>query len=180
MAENTAKFTIDVTPVYCGEKKSIEFSYELPPESVAVGNDISFLTPVTASGSITETVSGNGDSEGYVELALTVSTKIGTHCARCLDDVESDYTITAKYGVTPFLQNAEENETCIMTDEGLLDIASVARTLFLLNLPSRFLCSEDCKGICQGCGANLNREPCTCTEKEVDPRLSALKNFFKG
>lgn len=71
MAENTAKFTIDVTPVYCGEKKRIEFSYELPPESVAVGNDISFLTPVTASGSIAETVSGNGDSEGYVELALT-------------------------------------------------------------------------------------------------------------
>ena len=180
MAENTAYFKIDVTPVYCGEKKCIEFSYELSPESVEMGNDIEFLTPVTASGTVSETVSGSGDSEGYVELSLTVSTKIGTHCARCLDDVERDFEISAKYGVTPYLQNAEENETCIMTEEGILDIASVARTLFLLNLPSRFLCTEDCRGLCQGCGANLNRETCTCTEKEVDPRLSALKNFFKG
>jgi len=29
----------------------------------------------------------------------------------------------------------------------------------------RILCREDCKGLCPGCGANLNIEPCRC-EKE--------------
>ena len=49
--------------------------------------------------------------------------------------------------------------------------------IFVLNMDSKMLCSEDCKGLCCGCGTNLNFEDCSC-EKEVDPRLAALKQLL--
>lgn len=42
-----------------------------------------------------------------------------------------------------------------------------------LTLPAKPLCSEDCKGICQRCGADLNSEECDCGP-EIDPRWEAL------
>ena len=47
------------------------------------------------------------------------------------------------------------------------------------------LCKEDCKGLCQGCGANLNIEACSCNESAndeeiIDPRFAKLKDIFKN
>jgi uncharacterized protein len=36
------------------------------------------------------------------------------------------------------------------------------------------LCKSDCKGICPGCGVDLNREKCRCSGKTVDPRWEKL------
>ncbi|NMA14219.1 MAG: DUF177 domain-containing protein [Clostridia bacterium] len=41
------------------------------------------------------------------------------------------------------------------------------------------LCREDCKGLCPICGSNLNIKQCRCERESIDPRLAALKNFFK-
>jgi uncharacterized protein len=45
-----------------------------------------------------------------------------------------------------------------------------------LNLPSRVLCREDCRGLCSECGADLNLEECRC-EKPIDPRWQALADL---
>jgi uncharacterized protein len=37
------------------------------------------------------------------------------------------------------------------------------------------LCKPDCKGLCPRCGANRNRQPCTCVGD--DPRWEALANL---
>ena len=47
-----------------------------------------------------------------------------------------------------------------------VDITSDIREELLLTMPSRFLCSEECKGLCPGCGANLNDGKCTCGKKK--------------
>ncbi|HPX18389.1 MAG TPA: DUF177 domain-containing protein, partial [Deltaproteobacteria bacterium] len=44
----------------------------------------------------------------------------------------------------------------------------------VLALPLRFICDEQCKGLCPECGANLDREECRCREKPADPRLQKL------
>lgn len=58
----------------------------------------------------------------------------------------------------------------------VLDLAALVREELLLALPDKPLCREDCKGICARCGAELNREACTCAP-EVDPRWGALKGW---
>ena len=45
-----------------------------------------------------------------------------------------------------------------------LDIDKDVREEMLLNFPMKVLCSEDCKGICSGCGANLNNQKCSCAK----------------
>ena len=44
-------------------------------------------------------------------------------------------------------------------------------------LPSKFLCDDDCKGLCPKCGANLNEGPCEC-KKDIDPRFEALLSLL--
>ena len=58
-----------------------------------------------------------------------------------------------------------------------IDLTDLVREQILLDLPTQILCREDCKGLCQKCGANLNEVNCNCAENETDPRWSALKNL---
>ena len=49
----------------------------------------------------------------------------------------------------------------------------------LVNLPMKVLCRENCKGICNRCGANLNYETCECDKSTPDPRMSVIQDIFK-
>ena len=50
----------------------------------------------------------------------------------------------------------------------------IAEQIFLA-LPYKVLCSETCKGICPGCGVNLNDETCTCKQDENKSAFSVLR-----
>ena len=43
-----------------------------------------------------------------------------------------------------------------------VDLSKVVDDLIMINSPMNFLCDEDCKGICVGCGSNLNKQECKC------------------
>ena len=49
----------------------------------------------------------------------------------------------------------------------------------LLELPSKMLCQEDCRGLCPICGKDLNEGPCGCEHDTTDPRWDALKSLFQ-
>lgn len=175
MAQSIKDGKIDITPVYNGEIKEMEFSFELPEEDCGI-SDITFDVPVKAYGIVTRRAFGKDGSEGYTELSLKVTADISTQCARCLEDVKEKLEYTKVYGLTK-TNVSEDSEDYITTENGVLDALDVARTLLLLNIPMRFLCREDCAGLCSGCGANLNCEKCRCEKDEVDPRLAVLKNL---
>lgn len=59
----------------------------------------------------------------------------------------------------------------------LLDLAGLAWQQFVLALPVKPLCREDCKGLCAACGADLNQGGCACDNDEPDPRMAALRNL---
>ena len=80
--------------------------------------------------------------------------KIQTQCALCLKD------ITLPIG---------SDKICIFREkvpDEIVDITDDIREEILLALPDRFKCSEDCKGLCPGCGADLNNEPCRCRKRK--------------
>ena len=47
-----------------------------------------------------------------------------------------------------------------------------------LNFPSKILCKEDCLGLCQRCGKDLNEGDCGCKDDEIDPRLAPLAKLL--
>ena len=75
------------------------------------------------------------------------------------------------------MENGDSDEIVLLED-GAVDVGELARTAFILEMDAKTLCSEDCKGLCPGCGVDLNQGSCTC-KKEVDPRLAVLARLLE-
>lgn len=48
-----------------------------------------------------------------------------------------------------------------------IDLTEMMRQEIILHFPFIPVCSESCKGICQSCGADLNKKKCQCKAEEV-------------
>ncbi|HUK92326.1 MAG TPA: DUF177 domain-containing protein, partial [Blastocatellia bacterium] len=92
-------------------------------------------------------------------------------CARCLGPVEvpieEDFDLFYVPAADPRLLNeerelAEEDLTVGVYRGDFIDLADVVREQIELTLPMARLCSEDCRGLCVDCGANLNEGGCSC------------------
>ena len=136
-----------------------------------VFDDVTVLAPVTVEGTVV-------NRAGYIVLTEAASISYRTHCARCLADVEDtaqfqcEKTVADEKGLLR-LENTE-NDDYVQVRGGKLDLDAPICDEILLSFPMRILCSEDCRGLCAGCGADLNREACRCAKKTVDPRLAKL------
>ena len=136
-----------------------------------VFDDVVVLEPVAVNGSVIK-------RGGYITLTAEASMSYRTHCARCLAEVEDtvrflcEKTVADEKGLLR-LENTE-NDDYVQIKGGKLDLDAPICDEILLGFPMRMLCADDCKGLCAGCGVDLNREACRCTKKEVDPRLAKL------
>lgn len=121
-------------------------------------------------------------------LVGTAQTTLEMACSRCVEPFHVPVDAKFDLSYVPQTQNAGEVEQEIGDEdlatayhrEGLIDVIELLREQFLLALPMKPLCSEDCKGLCVECGANLNRTTCGCNPQWEDPRLAALKVLLKS
>jgi len=60
---------------------------------------------------------------------------------------------------------------------GEINLVDVLREDVWLAWKADVICSDSCKGMCQGCGVNLNVEKCKCTEDKSDHPFAALRNL---
>lgn len=106
-------------------------------------------------------------------------------CDRCLEpqkrpvDIELDLEFVPEraFGADDNLElQPSEMNIDALADEHI-DTAEIAREQILLEMPQQFFCREDCQGLCQKCGTNLNETDCGCSDTEIDPRWAALKNL---
>ncbi len=108
-------------------------------------------------------------------------------CSRCLSRFEEKfnfpfcitYSPLPTRGVSPEKELSWDDLEVTFYEEEELDVGAVVREELILALPVHALCQESCKGLCVGCGADLNCEPCRCAALGVDPRLARLADFFK-
>jgi uncharacterized protein len=130
------------------------------------------------------TVEGSATRKGeQVRLCGTIKTEVELLCDRCAAPqraplaVEFDTSFIPQEVEAVKAENVElQAEDLILSayEGGAVDLDELVREQILLALPSRHLCREECKGLCQTCGANLNEKECSCEQGEVDPRWAAL------
>ena len=101
-----------------------------------------------------------------------------SHCHRCLK--EFDLPLSGDFREEVELA---DSETCLSEEDTacrreMLDLKVLAREHLLLSLPLKFLCREDCRGICPGCGRELYEADCECRGELLDPRLEKLKELL--
>lgn len=124
-------------------------------------------------------IAGIGDRKFTLSGGLSVT--VEAPCARCLEPVSfvCELTFDRELVVGKREEQDEELDEESYLSGYNLDIDQLVRNELLLSLPIRILCSEDCKGICNRCGTNLNFETCTCDTRSLDPRMSVFQDIFK-
>ncbi|BHH83946.1 YceD family protein [Desulforhopalus sp. 52FAK] len=109
-------------------------------------------------------------------------------CGRCGKQVDSEiescfeYVVTGKKEESSDLQEVECSDDDVNTlylVQPEIDTDEILREQAYLESPVRMLCSESCKGICQGCGAQLNSENCSCSADYSDSPFAILGNINK-
>ena len=136
--------------------------------------------PVLKKSPVELTVSNTGDK--VLEIRGEGTVTVGIPCDRCLTPVKVDFYLDVDSSID---MNQSEEERAADLDEqpyisgNYLDVDQLVRNELLLNLPMKVLCREDCKGICNRCGANLNYETCECDKSTPDPRMSVIQDIFK-
>jgi len=179
---------LDISRVRRGAE-DVNRRYE--PEAFAGGQDEYRVTGVTT---LTGTV--RRDTGTAVVLAATVTSTLEMPCSRCLEpfdvpvkaDLETRFVpagdlakVTADTVRSGEIEDDVEDHDLGLAEyrDETIDLGDVIREQFMLALPMKPLCMEDCQGVCPVCGGNRNRVTCECRQEWVDPRLAALAELKK-
>jgi uncharacterized protein len=123
----------------------------------------------------------------HMEAPLTVA------CGRCLRPVTLAVPVDFELMLVPAEESLEEHaardtgpvagsfDAGTVDEETytgkVIDLDPIIREQVVLALPGYPVCTEDCKGLCPVCGANLNDRECGCDRHVPDPRWAGLKNL---
>ena len=118
------------------------------------------------------------DRGGAMTLTARLDTVLSLTCDRCAKPFEREKTVEYDTLLAFELANGENDDIVLLNKDGELELDELMREVFLLEMDTKNLCSEDCKGLCPGCGVDLNVEACRC-KKEIDPRLAKLAKLLE-
>ncbi len=150
---------------------SIPFSTSVDLSDLCFGVSYPVSEPVKAEGVVRNTA-------GVLVMTGEITTCIHGTCDRCASSFDRDVNIPINVVLVTEMANEENEDEWVFPLEGdSAELDDIVRTVFVLNLDSKLLCKEDCKGLCHQCGKNLNEGPCNC-QKELDPRFAALKQLL--
>ena len=151
---------------------SVPFSVSIDLSDLLYGESHPVSEPVLAEGVVRNTA-------GVLVMTGSLHTTIHGVCDRCASDFDKFVEFPLDVVLVTELSNEENEDEWVFPLEGdSADLEDVVRTVFVLNLDSKLLCKDDCKGLCCRCGRNLNDGPCNC-QKELDPRFAALKQLLE-
>ena len=151
---------------------ALPFDYEMDLSQVEWNGQRPFSHGVHIKGKVR-------NMAGAMLLNVRLSTVLSLLCDRCAQPFEKEKTVEYETLLAFELENGESDEIVLLDKDGVLELDELMQEVFLLEMDMKNLCSEDCKGLCSGCGANLNREPCRC-KKEIDPRLAKLAQLLEN
>ena len=151
---------------------SVPFSTSVDLSDLCYGVSYPVSEPVVAEGTVRNTA-------GVLMMTGSIRTTIHGICDRCAAEFDRDIDFPIDVVlVTEFANEENEDEWVFPLEADAADLDDIIRTIFVLNMDSKLLCKEDCKGLCHRCGKNLNDGPCNC-QKELDPRFAALKQLLE-
>lgn len=146
---------------------------------LASNRDVEFVAPV--SGSVELKVNG----KLFVVSGELVS-KIALSCASCLDRIERKITNNFSVTYVRELVNRDDEEEVELSgadlefelfEGSIIDVTEVVQEQVIMAVPIKELCSPDCKGVCQFCGANMNTETCDCEPPIFNNKFGDLKKI---
>ncbi len=148
---------------------SIPFEFELDYSNLDFNGETPVTEPVRVSGQV-RNVADALFLEGEAVTTLSLI------CDRCLKPYEEEKVVVLDVTLAREVEN--EDSDIVLLDGDEVDLDELVWEAFILDMETKHLCSENCKGLCCGCGVDLNHEECRC-KPEVDPRLASLAKLLE-
>lgn len=115
---------------------------------------------------------------------------IGFSCDRCLEDyvypLDCDFSVDFELLRRGEFEHLEKEHDCsesemdvLYIDEPRIDVFAALEQQVHIAIPGKRICLEECKGLCTGCGANLNKGPCDCAEDVSKTPFGVLARLKK-
>lgn len=170
---------LNIESLYNKEIRSKDFDLSENVSSFEFsGVEYKLVSPVHLSGQISKA------GQNFLLKAKVEFVFLGS-CNRCLADVK----VPVEYNIEAYLMREEYDESefedvdVFEIDSSEVNLMEIIESTLCFNMPQRILCSEYCKGICSGCGVNLNTEDCKSEDSidvdDIDPRFAKLKELLK-
>jgi uncharacterized protein len=151
-----------------GQSYPFQGELTIAEELEVLGDPVSFAD-IAVSGTFTG--AGNG-----VGVRCEVRANATSRCALCLAPVTVPLSCEVN---AAYMRNPDPTDPDLYPLDGhSIELDEAVREALLLELPIRFLCKTDCKGLCPVCGTNLNLTGCECAKTQVaQGPLAALRDL---
>ncbi|MBO5981396.1 MAG: DUF177 domain-containing protein, partial [Clostridia bacterium] len=136
---------INILPLLRGEKDNITFCFT---------DDMRGFSADITEGSYKAEGKVKNFS-GYMLLEGEIKAEFFATCGRCSKGTKQILKARVSRPVAQTLTQ-EDDDYIIALENGELDIREAVEEAVFMEIPVRFLCKEDCKGLCPKCGADLN------------------------
>ena len=143
----------------------VAFDYEPDMSEAAFGSIIRIKLPSRAAGNVV-------NSASVLTFSANVDVTCVCVCARCLKEFELPVHKRISAYLTEGGEDGGDPDGYFLQGDRV-DADEIIITEFVLDMDERLFCREDCAGLCEKCGSDLNAGPCSC-EKETDSRLAVL------
>ena len=174
---------LDLKQVFQLEGHTMPLEAELDLTAEELYGACPFRKPIKLSGRVE-------NQSRIVMLRYHASVGYTRECDRCLDEATETYELDFEHILVaveerdPHKASSEDfaedtSDELVFVPDYRLELDELAREDILLMMPTRFLCRQECKGLCPKCGCNLNHTQCGCDRSEPDPRLAALRNLLE-
>jgi uncharacterized protein len=144
------------------ETKSIEFDQSCAGERL--DDDYEIETPIVSKGRI-----WYENDEIHFEIHSVFQETFV--CSRCMQECnrQRETTFRDEIACDDFIDSYGDT----------FDVCSIVIDQIVLQKPMKLLCSDDCKGLCDVCGCNLNQTQCDCKSKEyINPKFADLAKWL--
>ena len=155
---------LDLRELMVHPEARLPFETELETERLSFASVKGYLRPPRAEGVAFS-------EAGILRVRGTITAEMLCVCDRCGEVFESVKETPVDAVVVQ--EESEDYPEFFVLQGTVLDLQELLSTCLILDMETKFLCREDCKGLCERCGRNLNKGDCGCG-KEIDPRFQVL------
>ena len=135
--------------------KEIDFSIDVPMEDNLIEEKgYSFASPCKLVGTMLYEFEA-------LHLKAKAEISINAFCDLCGEELSKTFEFSID---EVFAKSNSDDSNYYEIGSTTVDVTPMVVDNFFENMPSRIICKDDCKGLCDRCGNNLNYHSCNCQQ----------------
>lgn len=162
---------------------------QLLKESTGSTRNYEFIEEFIGSGRVADRVEGQLNlikTHQGILARVKLGVRVTAGCSRCDNEfprtsqlrIEEEFFPATDLRGGGRVDGPQDPDAFLIDRHNVLDLSEVVRQSLIADQPMKPLCSTDCRGLCQVCGANLNASDCRCTGSGIDPQWGALAELL--